>query len=167
MISIERAERSRFWQRVLPLSLGRLFNCSAGAALVGGVEGVRERGCSWEGVERELESLEERELVMDVRAAEIVVSGRILRLRLGDLRIYILGVGPKIHLVIPRLYCSCTDFSINVALRCSRGSCVHLRAVEMLERRGLGVREELLEPGEAARAVSSILGSEALPRPLV
>lgn len=132
-----------------------------------GPAGDRMGRCSWESVERELTGLEERDLITDERAVEIVASGRILRLRLGGLRIYAVGVGPKIHLVIPRLYCSCTDFSINVALRCSRGSCVHLRAVEIVERRGLSVREEALDPVEAARAVSAIIGSEAPPRPLI
>jgi predicted nucleic acid-binding Zn finger protein len=116
----------------------------------------------WAWVYRSLESLSTDELVRDQSVADIIASRRILRIKAGKLVLYLVGVGSHIHMVLPRTYCSCVDFTLNVAIRRSRPFCVHLAAVELIERKKI-YREIFLGANEASKVVSSVLEGETTP----
>lgn len=120
------------------------------------------RRCGWEETYRALETITTEELVRDQEVAAVVASKRIVRVNAGSFSFYLVGVGPHTHLVIPRIYCSCVDFAINVVSRCSKPFCVHLAAVELAERRRL-FREVSIGAGEASKIASSVLEAEATP----
>jgi len=123
---------------------------------------VGGRGCSWEETYRALDAITTEELVRDQGVVEVVASKRIVRIGAQGFSFYLVGVGPHIHLVLPRIYCSCVNFSINVVSRCSKPFCVHLAAVELAERRRL-FREVSIGIGEASKIASSVLEAEATP----
>ncbi|GAY25341.1 metal-binding protein [Desulfurococcaceae archaeon AG1] len=122
--------------------------------------------CDWSSPYSSLEAIDTDDLVKDYNVVQIVASRRILRIRIGGLTFYLIGSGSYVHIVIPRIFCSCTDFSINVALRCSKRYCIHMAAVELAERKGL-YREAQLDPGEASELIAAVLEAETTYRPIV
>ncbi len=124
--------------------------------------GEIDRKCSWTETYRSLESINTENLVRDRGVAEIIASKRLAKVISGNIAIYIVGVGSHIHMVLPRIYCSCTDFSINVVSRCLKPFCVHLAAVELAERKKL-YKEIYLDIEEFSKIVASILEGEVSP----
>ncbi len=122
--------------------------------------------CGWSSSYSYLEGIDIEDLVRDYDVAQIVASKRILRVGAGNTAFYLVGSGSHVHMVIPRIFCSCTDFSINVVSKCLRRYCIHMAAVEFAERRGL-YREISLDPKEASDLVAFILETEATYRPIV
>ncbi|MEM4971302.1 MAG: hypothetical protein QXE01_08630 [Sulfolobales archaeon] len=128
------------------------------------MEKISEKGrrCSWVDIYRSLESISTEDLMRERGVAEIIASKRLLKITSGDLIIYLVGVGSHIHMVLPRMYCSCIDFSINVASRCLKPFCVHLAAVELAERKKF-YREIYLKGDELSKIIASILEGEVSP----
>jgi len=124
--------------------------------------GEIDRKCSWTEIYRSLESINTEDLIRDPGVAEIIASKRLVKVLSGDIAIYLVGVGPHIHMVLPRIYCSCADFSINVVSRCLKHFCVHLAAVELAERKKL-YKEKYLDSGEFSKIAASILEGEVTP----
>jgi len=90
-------------------------------------------------LERELSETSDEEFSRDERVLEIILSRRIYKIETRAGRAYIYRSGREDYLIIPRRLCTCPDFIINVVSRGRRSSCIHLRAVEYIERRGLSV----------------------------
>jgi predicted nucleic acid-binding Zn finger protein len=90
-------------------------------------------------LERELSEESEEDLSRDEKVLEIVLSKRIYRIDTSIGRVYIYRSGREDYLVIPKRLCTCPDFIINVVSRGKRSSCIHLRAVEYIERKNLSI----------------------------
>lgn len=134
-------------------------------SLEGKAENARS-GCSWSSTYSSLDSIDSEDLARDYNVAQIIASKRVLRVRVGDLVFYLIGSGSRVHLIIPRIFCSCTDFSINVVSRCSKPYCIHIAAAELAERKGL-YREVTLGPGEFSEIISLVLEGEVTYKPIV
>jgi len=83
------------------------------------------------------------------KALDLVRSKRIVRLVTDRNKYYIaMGVTGD-YFLIPRTFCSCKDFELNVVIRRSKGTCYHLIALELAVRKGylreLKVSEEELK----------------------
>lgn len=128
--------------------------------------GSSQRGCGWSSLYSSLESVGTEDLAKEYNIIQIIASRRILRARVGGFIFYLIGSGPHIHIVIPRLFCSCTDFSINVVSRCSKNYCIHMAAAELAERKKLYGDAEL-DPGEASELIATVLEAETTHRPIV
>lgn len=113
-----------------------------------------------------MDKIDTEDLVKDYNVMQVVASRRILRVRVKRLTLYIVGSGSRIHVVIPRIFCSCADFSINIVARCSKPYCVHMAAAELAERRGL-YRDATMDPGEASELIALILEAETTYKPIV
>lgn len=88
-------------------------------------------------LEEELEKMSDEDLLRDESVLEVVLSRRVYRLRTPLGTLYVYRTGREDYLVVPRTMCTCPDFMINVVSRRRRASCIHLRAVEYIERRGV------------------------------
>jgi predicted nucleic acid-binding Zn finger protein len=124
--------------------------------------GEIDRKCSWAEIYRSLESINTENLVRDRGVAEIIASKRLVKVVSGNIAIYLVGVSSHIHMVLPRIYCSCADFSINVVSRCLKPFCVHLAAAELAERKKL-YKEIYLDSEGFSKVVASILEGEVSP----
>ena len=71
------------------------------------------------------------------KVIEAVTSKRFIKLKIKNLRIEYWGYMGKErdYLLIPCLYCSCPDFTINVLSKRIRDFCYHLVALELARRK--------------------------------
>lgn len=127
---------------------------------------MRKNRCTWRRSYEALSSTKLEDLVRDYGVAEIIASRRIARVVSQRLEFYLVGVGSHVHIVIPGIYCSCTDFSVNVASRCLKPYCVHMAAIELALRRGV-YRDIHLSVERASEILSSVLELETTPDAIV
>jgi predicted nucleic acid-binding Zn finger protein len=120
---------------------------------------MHKNKCAWLRSYEALSSTKTEDLARDYNIAEIIASRRIARVISQRIEFYLVGVGSHVHIVIPRIYCSCTDFSINVASRCLKPYCVHMAAVELALRRRVH-RDIHLSIERASEILSSALELE-------
>jgi predicted nucleic acid-binding Zn finger protein len=120
---------------------------------------MHKNKCTWLRSYEALSSTKTEDLARDYNIAEIIASRRIARVISQRIEFYLVGVGSHVHIVIPRIYCSCTDFSINVASRCLKPYCVHMAAVELALRRRVH-RDIHLSIERASEILSSALELE-------
>ncbi|MCS7099212.1 MAG: SWIM zinc finger family protein [Sulfolobales archaeon] len=75
------------------------------------------------------------------KAIEAVLGRRLLKLLCRSdkesAEIYVFYGRDRSYVLIPKAFCGCKDFEINVVLRRERGSCYHLIALELAIRRGV------------------------------
>ena len=99
----------------------------------------------------EMEDRLERSKRIEREALRAVREGRVIKVVFEPSgRTFWLVYGRKFkrtYLVIPRLYCSCRDFLVNVFLRGRASECYHMRARDIAEREGL-YREKTLPDSE-------------------
>lgn len=115
---------------------------------------------SIESLERELSDLEDNIILKDERVLEILLSGRLYRLRHGSETYFIFRGGERDYLIIPRVMCTCKDFIINVVLKKKRSSCLHLRSVEIATRRSSFFKD--LEVEDPSRTLYNIISTGRL-----
>ncbi len=99
--------------------------------------------CTLNDIKRELDRIDYSKPPQDSRVAEALAFKRIKKVVSRDLEYFIFDATTEAHLVIPAMYCSCLDFLINVAIKCSRKYCYHLLAVEYAKRRGRYIEKRL------------------------
>ncbi len=118
-------------------------------------------------LEKELSELKEEELLKDQKILEILLSKRIYRIRFGDHNFYVYRSGREDYLIIPRVLCTCPDFLMNVIMRRRKGSCIHLKALEIAIKKSY-FKEIVFDKERFERALYSlVLGgrlSEDLPQ---
>jgi len=83
------------------------------------------------------------------KALELVRLRRIIKLVSKSGKILYIALGTTgDYLLIPRLFCTCKDFELNVVIRRTKGTCYHLIALELALRsnsfRELRVDDETL-----------------------
>jgi len=83
------------------------------------------------------------------KAVELVRLRRIIKLVSKSGRVIYIALGTTgDYLLIPRLFCTCKDFELNVVIRKVKGTCYHLIALELALRsnsfRELSVDDETL-----------------------
>lgn len=130
------------------------------------LKSMSKNKCTWLRSYEALSSARAEDLVGHYNIAEIIASRRIVRVISQRLEFYLVGVGSRVHIVIPRIYCSCTDFSINVASRCLKPYCVHMAAVELASRRRVH-RDIYLSVERASEILSSVLELEVTSNSIV
>ncbi len=66
------------------------------------------------------------------KAIELVRLRRIIKLISGSGKIIYIALGTTgDYLLIPKLFCTCKDFELNVVIRRTKGTCYHLIALEL------------------------------------
>ncbi len=74
------------------------------------------------------------------RALEALSERRVVKLRCRKnesfVELYAFCGKERSYMMIPRTFCGCKDFELNVVLRGLRGSCYHLVALELAASRG-------------------------------
>ena len=66
------------------------------------------------------------------KAIELVRLRRIIKVISGSGKIIYIALGTTgDYLLIPKLFCTCKDFELNVVIRRSKGTCYHLVALEL------------------------------------
>ena len=66
------------------------------------------------------------------KAIELVRLKRIIKLISGSGKIIYIALGTTgDYLLIPKLFCTCKDFELNVIIRRTKGACYHLIALEL------------------------------------
>ncbi|MCS7107946.1 MAG: hypothetical protein RMH77_04120 [Sulfolobales archaeon] len=71
------------------------------------------------------------------RVKESLYEKRVLRLVCGDTYLWIFNSRDRDYLIIPRMYCSCMDFELNVVIRKTKKYCYHLITQHIAEGRAL------------------------------
>ncbi len=83
------------------------------------------------------------------RVRESLHERRVLKLVCGNTYFWIFNSKERDYLIIPKIYCGCMDFELNVIVRGSKKYCYHLITQRIAELRGmfkeLQVTGELLE----------------------
>lgn len=82
------------------------------------------------------------------RVKESLHERRVLKLVCRDKNLWVFNSKDRDYLIIPKIYCSCMDFELNVIMRGSKKSCYHLITQHIAELKGafreLSVSDELL-----------------------
>lgn len=83
------------------------------------------------------------------RVWESLYEKRVLRLTCGETYFWIFSSRERDYLIIPKVYCGCMDFELNVIMRGSKKYCYHLITQYIAESRGmfreLRISDELLK----------------------
>jgi len=89
------------------------------------------------GLERLLEHYNVKVRGKIVKGIEAAKNGRIVKLTVNDENFWFFVGSKSVHYLIPRIYCTCRDFNINVVSKRKYNSCYHLIAQVIAETLGL------------------------------
>ncbi len=72
---------------------------------------------------------------LDERVLEAIHERRVVKLTCNDVSLWVFNGRERDYLIVPRMYCSCMDFELNVVIRGSKPFCYHLIAQRISELR--------------------------------